>query len=104
MGGTTKTLGISLSSAAVKDVQDPAKKMRRTKSEPVEFDDRWADDLIRQAQAEVAAHPMTTKEILAESERLSRAGAERAKKLGIKTDIRSAVRLIHAYRRARRSS
>lgn len=101
MGSTTKTLGASAPSAAVKV---PAKKERRTKRELSEYDDRWVANLIREAKAEEAEHPMTIEEVLAENRRLAQAGAKRAKKLGIKTDLRSAVRLIHEYRRARRSS
>jgi hypothetical protein len=95
MGSTTKARGFA---------QTPQKMARRTKSEPIEFDDRWVANLIREAKAEEAAHPMSTEELLAEEERLVRARAKRAKELGIKTDIRSAVRIIHEYRRARRSS
>ena len=47
---------------------------------------------------------MTTDELLAEGDRLARAGAERAKKLGIKTDLRSATKIIHERRKSRRAS
>ncbi len=67
------------------------------------FDERWVAKLIREAKAEEAANPMTREEFIAQAERFSRDGEKLAKKLGIKTDVRSATRIIHAWRKAQRS-
>jgi hypothetical protein len=116
MPRTTKTLGFSVPPTVVKEVEYLAKKERRTKSELFREmvrvyqrfrlqrdrdEARWVANLIQEARAE---DPKTTEVILAESERLSRAGARRAKKLGVKTDLRSATRLIHERRKTRRST
>ena len=69
---------------------------------PNRDEDRWVADLIQDAKAEQATNPMSRAELLAESERLSRAGEKHAKRLGIKTDVRSANRIIHEYRKARK--
>jgi hypothetical protein len=66
-------------------------------------EERWVENLIQEAKAEQARQPMSAEEILAEDGRLVRAGAKRAAKLGIKTDLRSATRLIHERRKVRRS-
>ncbi len=66
--------------------------------------DRTLANLIKETRAEQAKKPMAVDKILAESKRLARAGAKRAKKLGIKTDVRSATQLIHERRQARKSS
>jgi len=62
---------------------------------------RWVENLIAEAKAEQAANPMSVEEMLKEDERLSRYGARQAKKLGIKP--KDIDRLIHEYRRERRS-
>ncbi len=103
----------------VKEVEILAKEERRTKSELFRemvrvyhrFRDqrdrdetRWVANLIQEAKAEQAKKPMTADEILAEGERFARAGAKQARKLGIKTDPRSATQLIHERRKTRRSA
>ena len=118
MSRVTKTLGFSVPPAVVKEVETLAKEERRTKSELFREmvrvyhrfrnqrnrdEDRWVANIIQEAKAEQAANPMTRAELLAEGERLSRAGEKQAKKLGIKTDLRSATRIIHERRKARRS-
>ena len=119
MARTTKTLGFSVPPKVLKEVESLARKERRTKSELFremvrvyqrfrlqrDRDEvRWVNNLIQEAQAEQARSPMTVEEMLAESDRLSRAAAKHAKKLGLKTDLRSAIRLIHEHRKARRSA
>jgi metal-responsive CopG/Arc/MetJ family transcriptional regulator len=116
MGRTTKTLGFSVPPKVLKEVESLARKEHRTKSELFREmvrvyqrfrlqrdrdEARWVANLIQEAKAEQAKQPMTIEEILAESERLSHAGAKRAKKLGVKTDLRSATRLIHDRRNTR---
>jgi hypothetical protein len=103
----------------VKEVETLAKEERRTKSELFREmvrvynrfreqrdrdETRWVANLIREANAEQAKKPMTVDEIIQQSEQLARAGAKRAKKLGIKTDPRSVNQLIHERRKTRRSS
>jgi hypothetical protein len=119
MARTTKTLGFSVPPAVLKEVEILAKKERRTKSELFREmvrvyqrfrlqrdrdEARWVENLIQEAKAEQAKNPMTTAAMMAESERLVRAAAKRAKKLGLKTDLRSATRLIHERRKTRRSA
>jgi hypothetical protein len=103
----------------VKEVETLAKEERRTKSELFREmvrvynrfreqrdrdETRWVANLIQEANAEQAKKPMTVDEIIQQSEQLARAGAKRAKKLGIKTDPRSVNQLIHERRKTRRSS
>ena len=119
MSRTTKILGFSVPPAVVKEVEALAKEERRTKSELFREmvrvyhrfrdqrdrdDTRWVANLIREAKAEQARNSVTADDLLAESERLARAGARQAKKLGIKTDSRSVTHLIHERRKARRSA
>jgi hypothetical protein len=119
MARTTKTLGFSVPPAVLKEVETLARKERRTKSELFREmvrvyqrfrlqrdrdEARWVENLILEAKAEQAKNPMTTAAMMAESERLVRAAAKRAKKLGLKTDLRSATRLIHERRKTRRSA
>jgi metal-responsive CopG/Arc/MetJ family transcriptional regulator len=119
MARTTKTLGFSVPPAVLKEVETLARKERRTKSELFREmvrvyqrfrlqrdrdEARWVENLIQEAKAEQAKNPMTTAAMMAESERLVRAAAKRAKKLGLKTDLRSATRLIHERRKTRRSA
>jgi metal-responsive CopG/Arc/MetJ family transcriptional regulator len=119
MSRTTKILGFSVPPAVVKEVETLAKEERRTKSELFREmvrvyhrfrnqrdrdETRWVANLIQEARAEQVEKPMTGDEILAESERAARAGAKQAKKLGIKTDLRSVNHLIHERRKARRSA
>jgi hypothetical protein len=119
MARTTKTLGFSVPPQVVREVESLARKERRTKSELFREmvrvyqrfrlqrdrdEARWVENLIQETRAEQAKHPMSVGEILAESERLGLAAAKRAKKLGIKSDLRSATRLIHERRKIRRSA
>jgi metal-responsive CopG/Arc/MetJ family transcriptional regulator len=109
---TTKVMGFSVPPAVVKEVENLAKRERRTKSELFremvrvyvryrelrEFDeDRWIANLIQEARKEQASAPATVEEMLRESERLARYGARQAAKLGIKPG--DTDRLIHAHRR-----
>jgi hypothetical protein len=117
MARTTKTLGFSVPPTVVKEVESLARRERRTKSELFREmvrvyqrfrlqrdrdEARWLESLIQEAKAEQAKNPMTVEEMLAESDRLSRSAARQAKKLGVKTDLGSAARLIHEHRKARR--
>ena len=54
--------------------------------------------------ADAATVPVAVHLDHATRERLVRAAAKRAKKLGLKTDLRSAIRLIHERRKTRRSA
>ena len=59
-------------------------------------EDRWIMGIIEEAKTEQERNPMSTEDLLEESERLSRYGARQAKKLGIKPqDI---DRIVHDYR------
>lgn len=102
----------------VKEVENLAKKEHRTKSElfremvrvygrysaqQERDEDRWIANLIVEAKAEEARSPMSAEERLAEDERLTRYGAQQAKRLGLKTDMRSINRIIHERRKARRA-
>ncbi len=119
MARTTKTLGFSVPPTVVKQVETLARQERRTKSELFremvrvyqrfrhqrDRDEmRWVENLIQEAKAEQAKNPMTVEQMIAEDDRLRLAAAKHAKKLGLKTDLRSATRLIHEYRKARRSN
>ena len=119
MARTTKTLGFSVPPEVLKEVESLAKKERRTKSELFREmvrvyqrfrfqrdreEARWVENLIQEAKTEQAKQPMSAGEILAETERLGRAAAKQAKKLGFKTDLRSAAHLIHERRKTRRSA
>jgi metal-responsive CopG/Arc/MetJ family transcriptional regulator len=119
MSRTTKILGFSVPPTLVKEVESLAKEEHRTKSELFREmvrvyhrfrdqrnrdEERWVANLIRETKTEQATVPMTADQILAESVRLARTGAMRAKKLGIKTDLKSANQLIHERRKNRRAS
>ncbi len=119
MSRTTKVLGFSVPPAVVKEVETLAKEERPTKSELFRemvrvyrrFRDqrdrdeaRWIANLVQEARQEQAAQPMTVDELLATSKGLARAGARRAKNLGVKTDPASVTKLIHERRKTRRSS
>jgi hypothetical protein len=114
MSRTSKILGFSVPPTVVKEVEILAKEERRTKSElfremvrvykrfRVERDRdemRWVANIVQQAKAEQAEKPLTVAELLRESERLSRSGSQRAKKLGIKTDPKSITHIIHERRK-----
>jgi hypothetical protein len=115
---TTKTLGFSVPPSVVKEVEVLARQERRTKSELFREmvrvyqrfrlqrdrdEARWVKNLIEETKAEQAKNPMTVKEILAEDDRLQRWAGKHAEKIGLKTDLKSATRLIHEYRKARRT-
>jgi ribbon-helix-helix CopG family protein len=119
MNRTSKVLGFSVPPAMVTEVEALAREERRTKSELFREmvrvyqrfreqrdrdEARWVSNLIHEARAEQARRPMPVDEMLAESERLSRAGAKRAKKLGIRTTSRSISQLIHERRKTRSSA
>jgi metal-responsive CopG/Arc/MetJ family transcriptional regulator len=117
MSRTTQILGFSVPPALAKEVSRLAKEERRTKSELFREmvrvyrryrsardrdDDRLVMRIVQEAEVEQARDPMSVEEMLKQSERFARAGAARAKKLGIKTDLRSATKLIHERRKANR--
>jgi hypothetical protein len=119
MARTTTLLGFSVPPAVAREVENFALEEHRTKSELFRemvrvyrrFRDQrdreeghWVANLVREAKTEEAERPMTTDEMLAEGERLAKVGAKRAKKLGIKTDLRSATQIIHERRKSRRAS
>src|ERR1017187_8125959 len=108
---TTKTVGFSVPPAIVREVKSLARQERRTKSELFRemvrvyrryrlqrdrYEDRWVQALIDETKAEEARKPVSQAELLKESERLARYGAQRAKKLGIKP--KDTDRLVHAVR------
>jgi hypothetical protein len=65
---------------------------------------RWVENLIQEAKAEQASHPMTTEEMIAEDEELLRYGVKRAEQLKIETDLANATRLIHERRKVGKTS
>ncbi len=118
MSRTTKILGFSVPPSVVKEVEDLANQEQRTKSELFREmvrvyrrfrlqrdrdEDRWINDILAVAKAEEAINPMSTEDMLKESQRLSEYGAQQAKKLGIKTDMTNINRIIHERRKVRRS-
>jgi len=87
MARTTKASGFSAAQPAVNGAQRGIN------------DDRWIDDLIREAKAEQAQSPANVEELLKESDRLANYGAQQAKRLGIKvTDVN---RIVHEHRKVR---
>ena len=116
MSRTTQILAFSVPPAVVKEIETLAKQERRTKSElfremvrvferyraQKELDEqRSVENLIAEAKAEQAKHPMSVEEMRKESDRIARYGKRQANKLGIKPkDIN---RLVHEYRRSRKS-
>jgi metal-responsive CopG/Arc/MetJ family transcriptional regulator len=118
MGRTTQILGFSVPPTVVKEVEDMAKEERRTKSELFREmvrvyrryrsqrdrdEDRWIANLVAEARAEQARNPMSPEELLKESQRLAEFGERQAKRLGLKTDMRSINRMIYERRKARKS-
>ena len=114
VGRTTELLGFSVPPAVAREMERLAKEEGRTKSELFREmfrvyrryrelreleEDRWVARIIEEAQAEQVKMPMTAGEIVAASEELARAGASRARKLGIKTDLESVNRLLHEHRK-----
>jgi len=111
MSRTTKIMGFSVPPTVVKEVETLARQERRTKSELFremvrvyrrycaqrECDEtRWIAGVIEEAKADQAKSPMSTEEMLKESERLSRSGARQARKFGIKP--KDIDRIVHDYR------
>src|SRR5450631_1402939 len=116
MNRTTKIIGFSVPPTMVQEVEDFARAEGRTKSELFREmvrvyrryreqrdrdEERWVNQLIEEAKAEQANSPLTADELLKESKRLSRYGAQRAKKLGIKPQ--DTDRPIHDYRKAQKA-
>jgi metal-responsive CopG/Arc/MetJ family transcriptional regulator len=111
MSRTTKIVGFSVPPIIVKEVETLARQERRTKSELFREmvrvyrryrdqrdrdENRWIRGIIEEAKAEQERNPMSTEDMLKESDRLSRHGARQARKLGIRPqDI---DRIIHDYR------
>ena len=113
---TTKIVGFSVPPTLVREVESLARQERRTKSELFremvrvyeryrahrELDEqRWVENLIAEAKAEQAKHPMSVEDMRKESDRIARYGKRQAKKLGIKP--KDVNRLVHEYRRSRKS-
>lgn len=116
MGRTTKILGFSVPPTVVKEVENLAREERRTKSELFREmvrvyqryreqrerdEDRWIRNLIEEAKAEEIRRPMSTRQLVAEDERLARYGDKQARKQGIKQ--KDVTRLIHEYRKSRKA-
>ena len=117
MRRTTQIMGFSVPPAVAREVETLARVERRTKSELFREmvrvyrryrqqrdrdEDRWIMNLIAEAKAEQAQNPMSVEEMLKESDRLARYGAQQAKKLGIKP--KDVNRIIHDYRKAVRGA
>ena len=111
MSRTTKVVGFSVPPILVREVEALAKQERRTKSELFREmvrvyhryrqqrerdEERWIRNLIEETEAEEVRKPMSEAEMLKESVRLARYGAQQAKKRGIKP--KDVNRLIHAFR------
>jgi len=118
MSRITQTLGFSVPPALVKQVERIAKAEQRTKSELFremlrvysryreqrERDEyRWVANVIEEAKAEEVAKPMGGADLLRESARLMQLGKRQAKSLGIKADLKTANRIVHEGRKARRA-
>jgi metal-responsive CopG/Arc/MetJ family transcriptional regulator len=116
-GRTTQILGFSVPPVLVKEVESFAKEEQRTKSELFREMVRvyrryrqqrnvdelgWVKNLIREAKEEQRKNPMSVEELLEEDKRLAKYGASQAKKLGIKTDMKSINKIIHERRKLRR--
>lgn len=104
-------MGFSVPQAVVKEVETLARQERRTKSELFREmvrvyrryrgqrdrdESRWIKGIIEETRAEREKNPMSTEEMLKESDRLSRTGARQAKRLGIKQ--KDVDRIVHEYR------
>ena len=117
MGRITKVIGFSVPPALAQEVEQLARRERRTKSELFremlrvyqrytkqreQEEERWVTDLIREAQEEQAKHPLSPEELVAAFNEIAQYGARQAKKLGIKSkDINC---IIHASRQRRRAT
>lgn len=60
---------------------------------------QWVANVLAEARSDAVSTPMSVDEMLAESDRLARAAAKRAKRLGIKTDPKSVNHLLHERRK-----
>ena len=116
---TTKLLGFSVPPVMVKEMEEMAKRERRTKSElfremfrvyqekdAIKQKDKemdWITKLIKEAQAEQVKNPLTAAGMVRQSNRLSAYGSNQAKKLGINTSIKNINKIIHAYRKSRKA-
>jgi metal-responsive CopG/Arc/MetJ family transcriptional regulator len=111
MSRTTKIMGFSVPPTVVKEVETLAKQERRTKSELFREmvrvyrryrdqrdrdERRWIAGVVEEAKAEQEKSPMSVEDMLKESDRLSRAGARQAKKVGIKP--KDIDRIVHEHR------
>ena len=89
MSRTTQILAFSVPPAVVKEVETLAKQERRTKSELFRemvrvyeryrmqrelHEQRWVENLIAEAKAEEAKHPLSVEEMRKESDRIARSG------------------------------
>lgn len=96
----TKIVGFSVPPALAREVEQVAKKERRTKSELFRemfrvylsyrkqrevYDDRWVMDLIQGAREEQEKNPMTQEQVIKESKELARYGARQTKKVGLQS-------------------
>jgi nucleotide-binding universal stress UspA family protein len=77
---------------------------RRSRSGPPEDFDAWVERAIFEAVEEKRTNPMTQEQLLEESERLLRYGAERAEAAGIDVEDEEEInRLIYAERQKQRA-
>ena len=98
MGRATKIVGFAVPPAVAEEVAQLAKAEHRTKSELFQEmlrvyqrfrqdrdreEERWVQDLIREAQDEQARQPMTVGAMVHEDAELTRYGAEQATRRGI---------------------
>jgi metal-responsive CopG/Arc/MetJ family transcriptional regulator len=121
MTRTSKILGFSVPPVLAREVEALAKEERRTKSElfremvriykrfrPQRVADEWNEErilkIIKEAKEEQRKNPMSVEEMLKEEEQLARYGRERAKKMGLKTDMKSINRMIHEFRAEKRKA
>jgi metal-responsive CopG/Arc/MetJ family transcriptional regulator len=108
---TTKIVGFSVPPTVVREVESLARQERRTKSELFREmvrvyrryrlqrdrdEERWIQTLIDETKAEEARKPTSQADLVKESERLTRYGAQQGKKLRIKP--KDVNRLVHAVR------
>jgi hypothetical protein len=58
---------------------------RRYRAQRDRDEERWIKGIIEEAKVEQEKNPLSAKQMLKESDRLSRYGAQQARKLGIKS-------------------
>jgi metal-responsive CopG/Arc/MetJ family transcriptional regulator len=113
---TMKNVGFTVPPAMAEEVEQMARKERRTKSElfremfrvyrsyrkrhpEPEIDDEWVMQVLQEAQEEEKRNPMTDQETMALSEELMRYGAEQAKKVGLEVEDDEVInRIVHEER------